>query len=108
MRTIQNTSSWCLRGQNHRSPDTPPLSQMCTMAWRRLRALLSLLRDGFQLNSISVSAETNSVIRYVGFVDRAKQASNLSQCAVRGAKAWATSWSFLRAYSAAQLARVCS
>ena len=25
-------------GENHRSPDTPPLSQVCTMAWRRLCA----------------------------------------------------------------------
>ena len=44
MRAVPDTSCWCLRGQNHRSPCAPPLSQVCTMAWRRLRALL-LRRD---------------------------------------------------------------
>ena len=44
MRTVQDTNSWCLRGPNHRSPCTPSLSQVCTMVWRRLRALLPLLR----------------------------------------------------------------
>lgn len=40
MRTGQDTSWWCLRGQNHHSP----LSQVCAMAWRRLHGVALLLR----------------------------------------------------------------
>jgi hypothetical protein len=75
MRTLQDTSSWCLRGQNHRSPDTSPLSQVCTMAWRRLRALLPLLRTGLAL-WIAQSRPQPFAMRGPG------------------AKAWATPWSF--------------
>src|SRR5678816_357324 len=62
MRTIQDTNSWCLRGQNHRSPRTPPLSQVRTMAWRRLRALLPLLRARFFSIRLASPAETESAI----------------------------------------------
>jgi hypothetical protein len=35
----QDTGSWCLRGQNY----DPPCSQVCPMAWRRLRFVALLL-----------------------------------------------------------------
>ena len=40
MRSRQDTSWWCLRGQNHQTPCPPRSPQVCTMEWRRLRALL--------------------------------------------------------------------
>ena len=40
MRAGQDTSSWCLRGQNHHSPG----SQVRAMEWRLLRPVAQLLR----------------------------------------------------------------
>ena len=40
MRTGQDTSWRCLRGQNHRSPDSSRDSQVCAMEWRKLPSLL--------------------------------------------------------------------
>ena len=79
MRTVQDTSSWCVRGQNHRSPDTPPLSQVCTMAWRRLRALLPLLRAAIRLAS-----ETEARLLRWLYGSRRATGPNLSQCVIRG------------------------
>ena len=64
------------------------------MAWRRLRALLSLLRAHFLFNSISGLKRKRDSLRWL--YGSRKTGPNLSQCVVRGQGEPDEPWPFLR------------